>query len=67
VKKLVQFDRITLDPGHWQDVTLHVTQHDLSYWSTDTHNWAIGSGSRTVMVGSSSRDIHLQGSVQISQ
>ena len=25
VKKLVQFERITLDPGHWQDVTLHVT------------------------------------------
>lgn len=65
MKKLVQFDRITLDPGHLQDVTLHVIQHDLSYWSTDTHVRVVGSGSRTVMVGSSSRDIRLQGSVQV--
>jgi beta-glucosidase len=67
VKKLVQFDRIVLDPGHWQDVTLHVTQHELSYWSTTTNDWAVGTGKRTVYVGSSSRDIRLQGSVQVSQ
>jgi beta-glucosidase len=63
----VQFDRVTLDPGHWQDLTFHVTQHDLSYWSTAAHNWAVGTGKRSVMVGSSSRDILLQGSVQVSQ
>jgi beta-glucosidase len=67
VKQLVQFDRVTLDPGHWQDLTLHVTRHDLSYWSTTTHDWAVGTGKRSVMVGSSSREILLQGSVQVSQ
>jgi beta-glucosidase len=67
VKKLVQFDRISLAPGHWQDVSLHVTRHDLSYWSTATHDWAVGTGSRAVLVGASSRDIRLQGSMQVSQ
>jgi beta-glucosidase len=67
VKKLVQFDRISLAPGHWQDVSLHLTQRDLSYWSTSGQDWVVGTGSRAVLVGASSRDIRLQGFVQVSQ
>lgn len=66
VKKLVQFDRITLDPGHWQDVSLHVMPHELSYWSTADQNWVLGTGLREVFVGASSRDIRLQGLIEVS-
>ncbi|MBP1703243.1 MAG: glycoside hydrolase family 3 domain protein [Chloroflexi bacterium] len=65
VRKLVQFDRISLAPGHWQDVTLHVTPRALSYWSADVHDWVLGTGLREVSVGSSSRDLGLQGTVVV--
>jgi beta-glucosidase len=67
VKKLVQFDRVSLAPGHWQDLSLHVSPHELSYWSTAANNWAAGTGLREVMVGASSRDIRLQSSVEVGQ
>ncbi|MEJ2601363.1 MAG: glycoside hydrolase family 3 C-terminal domain-containing protein [Anaerolineales bacterium] len=67
VKKLVQFERITLLPNQWRELRLHVTRRDLSYWSTAAHDWAVGTGIREVFVGASSRDIRLSGTVEISQ
>jgi beta-glucosidase len=65
VKKLVQFERISLEPGHWQDVTLHVDPRELSYWSTADQGWVLGTGTRSVFVGASSRDIRLQATVEV--
>jgi beta-glucosidase len=66
VKKLVQFDRVTLAPGRSADVSLHVTPRQVSYWSVAEHDWVVGAGSRTVYVGSSSRDLPLQANVSVS-
>ncbi len=65
VNQLAAFTRITLTPDQWQDVTLHVAPQQLSYWSTAQQAWVIASGSRTVSIGASSRDIRLQGQVTI--
>jgi len=62
-RKLVQFTRITLAPGHQRDLTLHVAPRELSYWSTTIHDWAIAKGARQVLVGSSSRDLPLGATV----
>jgi beta-glucosidase len=59
VRKLVQFQRITLAPGHAQDMTLHVTAHSLSSWSTAQQKWVVGAGPRVIYLGSSSRDLPL--------
>jgi beta-glucosidase len=65
VRKLVQFDRVALDPGQAQDVTLHVDPHELSYWSSGQQAWVLGTGVRQIFIGTSSRDLVLQGSIEV--
>jgi beta-glucosidase len=66
VRKLVQFERITLKPDQVADLTLHVDQHLLSSWSTTDQKWVLGTGPRTVYVGPSSRDLPLQATVNVT-
>jgi len=64
-KALVAFKRISLKNGEWQDVSLHVALRQLSYWSVDSDEWVVAGGPRAIFVGSSSRDIRLQGAAEI--
>lgn len=59
VRALVAFDRIHLNAGESQDVTLHVALRQLQYWSTNDQKWETASGKRTLSVGASSRDLRL--------
>ena len=65
VHKLVAFGRVTLAPGHSADLTLHVVPRSLSYWSSSDQQWALGTGARQILVGSSSRDLPLQTTMAI--
>jgi beta-glucosidase len=65
VRKLVGFQRVTLSPGASQQVTLHVDRQQLSSWSSVAARWLAGTGSRTVSVGSSSRDLRVQTTVRV--
>jgi beta-glucosidase len=67
VRKLVQFQRVTLQPGHAADLRLHVSSHSLSSWSTAVQQWVVGTGARTVWVGSSSRDLPLQATTNVTR
>jgi beta-glucosidase len=51
VRSLAQFDRVQLDPGQSQSVTLHVSSRQLSYWSDAQQRWVLDAGGRTVWVG----------------
>jgi beta-glucosidase len=66
VHRLVQFQRVDLAPGQFEDLTLHVSPHWLSSWSSATQQWALGTGPRTVYVGSSSRDLPLTATVTVA-
>lgn len=66
VRKLAQFQRVTLAPGIAADVTLHVTRRTLSSWSSQAQQWVLGTGPRAVYVGSSSRDLPLQATADVS-
>lgn len=66
-KALVAFERVSLKNGEWQDVMLHVAPRQLSYWNADTDEWIVAGGSREVFVGSSSRDIRLDGWVEVAE
>lgn len=63
VKSLAGFQRVVLQPGERRTLTVHVGEHALSYWSEEAHGWRRAAGTRPVLVGSSSRDIRLKGSL----
>ena len=58
------FDRLSgIEPGQSQTFSADITRRDLSNWDTVSQNWVIKTSSRTVYVGSSSRDLHLTGTL----
>jgi beta-glucosidase len=60
-KQLKGFQKVTLQPGQTGHVQLTLDQRAYSYWDVNTHSWQMAPGAYQVMVGSSSRDIRLQG------
>jgi len=66
VRKLVQFQRVELAPGQYKNLALHVTPHWLASWSSAQQQWVVGTGSRTVYVGPSSRDLPLSATVTVA-
>jgi len=58
-KTLAAFDRVTLKPGEERELTLHIAPRAFQYWSVKTSSWVKPQGPRTVLVGSSSRDLPL--------
>lgn len=53
----------TLAPGASERVEILLASRDLSIWDAAQHAWLFVSGNFKIMVGSSSRDIRLQGQV----
>jgi beta-glucosidase len=65
VHALAAFDRIHLDAGQSQSVSIHVPLRRLQYWSTAEGKWVKATGPRDVLVGGSSRDLPLTASVSL--
>ena len=65
VHVLAAFDRIHLEAGQSQSVSLHVPLRRLEYWSSTQNKWIKPNGLREVLVGSSSRDLPLAAMVAI--
>ena len=66
-KKLVGFQRLRLSPGEEREITVHIGERELSYWSVAEHDWTVAPGRRPVYVGSSSRDIRLRGEIMAAE
>jgi beta-glucosidase len=58
-RTLAAFERVTLQPGEDEDITMHVSPRSLEYWSTTENRWVRLAG-RRVRVGASSRDLKLE-------
>ncbi|HEX7056657.1 MAG TPA: glycoside hydrolase family 3 C-terminal domain-containing protein [Bacilli bacterium] len=65
LKQLQSFRRIHLAPGERMTVTFAVPASDLAFWDVTRERYCVESGLYTFMVGSSSADIRLSGSVEI--
>ena len=64
VKVLRGFERIHLQPGEEKEVHFTLTPQDLGIWNKDNH-FVVEPGIFTVMAGSSSEDIRLQGKFEV--
>ena len=59
VRALAGFDRLRIAAGESKNVTIHVAERQLQYWSTKDGKWVTAGGKRTVSVGGSSRNLRL--------
>ena len=64
-KSLAGFAKVVLQPGQSQDVTIALDPQSMSYWDVATHAWVAPAGTIPILVGASSADIRLNGSVQV--
>jgi beta-glucosidase len=64
--QLKGFQRIALNPGASATVTFTVTAHDLASWDTASNSWIAGAGAYHILVGDSSRNLPLTGTLSVS-
>ena len=62
-KQLRGFDKVRLKPGEARTVTMTLDKDSLAAWDSDAHAFKVYPGAYSIMVGASSRDIRLTGSV----
>ncbi|WUH94819.1 discoidin domain-containing protein [Streptomyces sp. NBC_00433] len=65
-KQLKGFQRVDLQPGASAKVTFPVSAHDLAYWNTTTSAWTTPAGAYQIMVGDSSRNLPLTGTLTVA-
>ncbi|MCB0639822.1 MAG: glycoside hydrolase family 3 C-terminal domain-containing protein [Lewinella sp.] len=63
-KELKGFAKVLLEPGQSEQVTLTLGPDAFSFYHPDQRKWVLEPGAFTVLVGSSSRDIRLEGPVE---
>ncbi|MFT4219713.1 MAG: glycoside hydrolase family 3 C-terminal domain-containing protein [Microbacterium sp.] len=62
-KQLAGFAKVTLAPGATERVEVAIPRRAVSYYDVDSHDFAVASGDVDVLVGASSADIRLRGSI----
>ncbi|MGZ4200987.1 MAG: beta-glucosidase [Thermoleophilaceae bacterium] len=64
-KQLKGYRKVWLEPGQSARVTLPLDKRSFAHWDDARHGWSVSAGSYRVLVGGSSRDLPLQGSVSV--
>jgi beta-glucosidase len=65
VKQLRGFEKVSLDVGERDSVTLPLTRRDLSEWDVVAQKWRLVSGKVGIYVGASLKDVRLQGTLYL--
>ncbi|MHA1211677.1 MAG: fibronectin type III-like domain-contianing protein, partial [Candidatus Heimdallarchaeota archaeon] len=63
-KELKAFEKVFLESKEKKTVTFEITVDDLSFYDPSEKKWKAEDGSFTIMIGSSSRDIHLETKIE---
>ncbi|HEY0068271.1 MAG TPA: glycoside hydrolase family 3 C-terminal domain-containing protein [Flavisolibacter sp.] len=64
-KELKAFRKISLKPGEQRTITLTLNEDAFQYYSDVQNKWVLEPGNFEVLIGSSSRDIRLNGKVKL--
>ena len=68
-KRLVGWQKVVLQPGQTQNITIEVDENDsshpLSYWDVNSLEWQVADGNYSVYLGDSSRNVTLVGTFQV--
>jgi beta-glucosidase len=68
-KRLVGWQKIKLDPGASQPVTIEIDQNDsshpMSYWDTTANAWKVTPGTYTIYLGNSSANLTTAGTIDV--
>jgi beta-glucosidase len=65
VKELKGFRKVNLDAGQSTTIQIELSKKDFSFWNPETKNWFAEKGRFIISVGSSSKDIKLQKSIEL--
>ncbi|KAL2132044.1 hypothetical protein VTI74DRAFT_4273 [Chaetomium olivicolor] len=64
-RQLRGFAKLRLEPGASGTATFKLRRRDLSYWDVGQQQWVVPQGAFTVVIGASSRDPRLTGSIEV--
>jgi len=67
VKELKGFKKVFLQPGEMQKVSITLDPHAFAYYDVDKKGWVAEKGEYKILVGSSSRDIRLDGKFDLTE
>ncbi|KAJ7190406.1 beta-glucosidase [Mycena pura] len=62
-KNLKGFDSVFVGAGQTVSVSMSLSRFDFSTWNTVTQRWEVVTGTTTISIGASSRDIRLTGTI----
>jgi beta-glucosidase len=60
-KELRGFEKVFLDPNQKKTIQFEITKNALSYYDENLKSWTANAGKYKLLIGSSSRDIRLEG------
>jgi beta-glucosidase len=64
-KELKGFKKVSLVPGETGHINLVLDDSSFSYWNPKSGKWTVEPGKFDILIGSSSRDIRLKGSIEL--
>ena len=63
--ELKGFEKVNLQPGEAKQITFTLDRRAFAHFSTAINDWQVESGLYRILVGASSRHIHLEGEVRV--
>ncbi len=66
-KELKGFAKVRLAPGETKTVELPIERTALAYWDDAIHAWVVEAGTFEILIGSSSQDIQMRASFEVTE